>query len=178
MIGLALTLLALLSGTARAVENPADAIDRAEAAATDRIQTGVLNPILGAGKSSAFVRLTLIVKSDEDYSGRGGEGKATRTSLSGRVEASTAALSGIALDASTAAKTGEDERTQESSQTVAKGTDREVISRLYSNMRIVILHDENVPARKLDDVRRALLAIYGPGMMNGDIRFEAASFSQ
>lgn len=178
MIRLALTLLPLLAGASRAVDNPAAAIDRAEASATDRIQTGVLNPILGAGKSAAFVRLTLVVKSDEDYSGRGGEGKTTRTSLSGRVEASTGALSGIDLDPSTAAKTGEDERTQESSQTVGKATDRASISRLYTNMRIVVLHDENVPAKKLDDVRSALLAIYSPAVMNGEIRFVAASFSR
>ena len=174
----ALALLPILSSLSWAVDNPAAALDRAEASATERIQTGVLNPILGTGKGSAFVKLTLVVKSDEDYSGRGGEGKATRTSISGRLAVSTGVFSGFELDPSTAAKTGEDERTQESSQTVGKASDRSSISRIYSDMRIVVLHDENVPTKKLDDVRNALLAIYSPGLMNANIRFQGAQFAQ
>jgi hypothetical protein len=45
-------------------------------------------------------------------------------------------------------------------------------------MKVIVLHDENVPPKKLDDVRHALLAIYSPGLPNANIRFQAASFAQ
>jgi hypothetical protein len=165
-----LAFIQLLTMISWAAENPVMNLDRIETVTADRIQAGVLNPILGPGKSSAFVRLTLIVKNDVDYSERGGVGKSSR------------ALSDAKGAASKPSSTGEpiaddDDRTQESHQSVDKTNDRTAVSREYADFKIVVLHDEKLPPKKIEEVRAALLAIYEPELKAGDIRFQAASFA-
>lgn len=174
---LALALMPLLTVLSWASEDSVTILDRTEAAVADRMQTGVLNPILGAGRSSAFVRMTLIVKNDDDYSLRSGEGKTTRTLAPSGAAASSGSLSGFDLNPSTGSKAGDDDRTQEARQGVGKRNDRAAVSREYSDFKIVVLHDEKIPPKKLEDARRALLAIYGPELKSGDIRFQSAPFS-
>lgn len=175
---LALMLMPLLSAISWGAYDSVLTLDRVEAEVTDRIQTGVLNPILGAGKSSAFVKLTLAVKTEVEDSRRSGEGAArTRIAASPSVTASSGSFSGFALDLSTAPRAGDGERTQESRQTKGLTNERTAVLREFEAFKIVILYDENILPKALDDVRRALLAIYGPELKIGDIRFQSASFS-
>jgi hypothetical protein len=77
-----------------------------EAAMADRIQTKLLNPILGNGQSTAFV-----------------------------------------------------------------------LSRAHEDLKIFVLLDEGTPPEKIKEVNSALLAVYGPELKPGDVRFQTASFS-
>jgi hypothetical protein len=182
----ALMLLPLLAGLSMAAEDPALTLDRIEGSVTRRIQTGVLDPILGQGRSSAFVKLTLLVKRDDDRTERAGEGRMTRTRTRKDLHGDADFDKGSASDAASATRpdstseqsVGDDQRSQESHQTKGKTDDAATITSEYKDLRIVILHDDKAPPKKLEQVRAALLAIYGPDLKADDVRFQAASFEE
>jgi hypothetical protein len=190
---LAFALSAFVSDISTAAENSALIVNRIEDDVADRIQAGVLNPILGPGRSSAFVKLTLVVKSDGDSTERGGEGKSTKVrkgpasddddlskDFSSHAQpgiVASAANGGSAAGASLEPMTGDNGRTQEAHQRLEKTTDRTALSHEYEDLKIFVLLDERTPPQKIEEVNAALLAIYGTELKPGGVHFQAASFS-
>jgi hypothetical protein len=162
---LALLLLPLLALSASARENPALALQRLEAGMSDRIRTQVLDPILGPGEATAFVRLTLAVDSTRDGQKRMGEGETNK--VLDEAPGPGARKSADKTDSH-----------QLSRQTKSSGHERVVVSESYSDMRVVILHDSGVDAKKLDEVRTALVAIYKPDLKPAGVVFQSARFSR
>lgn len=158
----ALALVAFLAVISSAEENPALAVHRIEADVADRIQAGIANPIFGAGKSSVNVRLKLVVIRDENSDQKGGEGRSKKK---------------LKPEPAQNKSPGGDERTQESHQTADKTTARSEISLEYSDFKIVILHDAKIPTQKLEEVRAALVAVYGPELKPANIQFHSTVFN-
>ncbi|MBI2387288.1 MAG: hypothetical protein HYV14_14945 [Elusimicrobia bacterium] len=134
-----LLLLPFFVLTAWADDESLMTIHRIETETADRIQAKVLDPILGAGRSAAFVRLSLETKRDFEISDRSGEGRMTKTQSK--------------------AENG-DQQVQESRQTKGTKEERIASSIRYSAFHLTVLHDAKAPAAKLAAARSALLAVY------------------
>lgn len=182
-----LLLIPFLALAARADDESLTAIHRIETETADRIQAKVLDPILGAGQSSVFVRLRLDVKRTLELSDRVGDGQATKITVKNQLSISTAAktkdpesdqfdgfgFSDFPKPPYQAASS--QRRTQESRQTKGVKEERITISNQFPAFRLVILHDVNVPPGKRANVRSALLAVYKSE--NLDLKFHPVEFS-
>ncbi len=133
-----------------AEENPATSIHRIEVETADRIQSGILNPVLGVGRSSVFVRLGLSVERHFENSDKGGKGRTTSTKFQ---KPSPRPESDIYISSTT-------EIVQEAQQVKSQTEERATTSLRYTSFDAVILHDVNIPPKRLDAVREALTAIY------------------
>lgn len=184
----ALVLLPLLALTTWAEDDSLMTIHRLETETADRIQARVLDPILGAGQSSIFVKLKLEVKREYAYDDRSAEGQSTKikskTELVVATTTSTANTSendslfkSFGLDNSTIPpfQPNLEKRTQEARQSKGVKEERFTVSKRYTEFTVVILHDAKVPAGKLAGVRSALLASYRPENIN--IKFHTVEFS-
>lgn len=199
----ALAILPLLALASWAEDdNAALTIHRIETETADRIQFRILDPILGTGRASAFAKLAITVRHDQQRSMRAGEGRSTknisRASVSVATETTVCAeydrdlFRGFGLDQRTTTYvvvqeapadkiplqvTNAGEQTQHASQIKSTEEARQDFSTRYSAMSLVIIHDDRVPRRKLDQVRAALAAIYkpdAPAMTFLPLEFQAA----
>jgi hypothetical protein len=171
---LAFVLLPFLALTAWAEDESLMTIHRIETETADRIQTRVLDPILGAGQSSVFVRLALGAKRQYELSDRAGEGRLMTVKTKTGIEVSTAGAFGFDSDPSWQVPNG-DKQIQESRQTKGAKEERIALSMSYSGFHLTILHDTKVPAGKLAAVRSALLAVYKSEKL--DLKFHPVEFS-
>ncbi|MDD5302530.1 MAG: hypothetical protein PHS14_05405 [Elusimicrobia bacterium] len=183
-----LLLMPFLVLTSWADDDSLMTIHRIETETADRMQARVLDPILGAGQSSAFVKLKLEVKREYEYSDRTGEGLATKIKVKNEISLSTAAqtqdlendppFEGFGFADSTRSpyqQTNGQKQTQEARQAKGVKEERISVSNQYLRFRVVILHDAKAPAGKLAGVRSALLAIYK--QENMDIKFHPVEFA-
>lgn len=185
-----LLLLPLLALTSSAQEDSLLTIHRIETETADRIQSRVLDPILGAGQSSAFVKVTLEVKRAEESSDRAGVGRSGRVTSKAKIEASTSTaiwdmdgdsiFRGFGFGYPHSAKPPFEEtqgqrQMQEAHQTKGTKEERVTLSNSYRGSRVVILHDAKIPPSKIAAVRAALVAIYKPD--NLDLNFHPVEFS-
>jgi hypothetical protein len=169
-----LLLLPFFVLTARADDESLMTIHRIETETADRIQAKVLDPILGAGQSAAFVRLALESKREYETSDRAGEGRLTKVKTKTEVGVSTAGTFGSESDPRWQVPDG-DKQVQESRQTRGVKEERVELSTSYKGFRLTILHDARVPPGKLAAARSALLAVYKSE--KPDIRFHPVEFS-
>lgn len=179
-----LVLLPFLALMARADDGSLMTIHRIETETADRVQARVLDPILGAGQSTVYVRLALEMKREYQHSDRLGEGQTTK--VKSRVEpavaTTTTTMNANEGDAQcfgfgNCAKSPYDEKqTQESRQT--KGVKEEVfaVSYRYTGFHLVILHDAKISPSKIAAARTALQAIY-KRESGVDINFHPVEFS-
>lgn len=177
---LVLVLLPFIALTAWAEDESLTTIHRIETETADRIQTRVLDPILGAGQSSVFVKLRLEVKREYEYSDRSGEGRSTKmrskmeigvgtTMVASPFQEVTEAFSGFGFSGTPThlkaanvpwQESSEQKQNQEASQTKGVKEERYAMWTYHKDFRVIILHDAKVPQSKLSSVRSALLAIY------------------
>lgn len=171
---LALILLPLFTLTARADDESLMTIHRIETETADRIQARVLDPILGPGLSSVFVKLKLEVTRTHESSDHVGEGQAKKFTVKNELSISTAAkakdleydlFGGFGFTDSVKPPyqaTSSQKQAQESRQTKSVKEERIGMRTYHKEFRLIILHDARVPQSKLSGVRSALLAICAP----------------
>ena len=170
---LALVLLPFFALTAGAEDESLMTIHRIETETADRIQARVLDPILGAGQSSVFVKLALETRRDYEHSDRVGEGQATKIKVKNEISISTTtkakdlekhpSFEGFGFADTTRPpyqETNGAKQVQESRQTKGVNETRLAMSNHYTGLHLAILHDARIPPSKIASVRTALLAIY------------------
>lgn len=171
---LLLLLLPFFVLTARADDKSLMTIHRIETEIADRIQARVLDPILGTGQGTAFVRMALEAKREYEVSDRAGEGRLMKVKTKTEVGVSTSGTFGFESDPRWQVPNG-DKQVQESRQTQGVKEERVELSISYLGLRLTILHDANVPPRKLAAAKSALLAVYKSE--KPDIRFHPVEFN-
>lgn len=148
---LALAILPLITLSAWSSDvDIAMGIHRIEIETADRIQTGIVNPILGPGRGFVFVRLELTVEHQIESSDKGGQGRTTSTKLQKPGPGSDLE---IYFSSST-------EIMQEARQVKNLKDDHHRLTRRYAPFEVIILHDLNVPRKKLEVVSAALTEVY------------------
>lgn len=161
-----LLLLPLLALTSSAQEDSLLTIHRIETETADRIQSRVLDPMLGAGQSSVFVKLALEAKRDYEQSDRFGEGRVAKVKVKNE----------IAISTGTGAQDPDERQEQESRQTKDVKETRLGMSNRYTGFHVAILHDARIPPSKIASVRTALLAVY-KWESGVDINFHPVEFN-
>lgn len=183
-----LFLIPLLALTTRAEDESLMTIHRIETETADRIQARVLDPILGPGQSSVFVKLKLEMKREREVSDRSGEGRSTTFRIKNELTLSTSPKTagaekdswfwGIGLTDATRLpyqQSSGHQQAQEASQMKGSAEERIAISGRYASFRLVILHDAKIAPSRIAAVRGALLAVYRSE--NADIKFHPVEFS-
>lgn len=184
-----LLVIPLLALAARADDRSLMTIHRLEIETADRIQNRVLDPILGPGQSSVFVKLALEVKQDYEHSDRLGEGQATKVKIKNEISIATTTkakdsenhpvFEGFGFADTTRPpyqETNGAKQTQESRQTKGVKEIRLAMSYRYMGLHLAILHDARIPPSKIASVRTALLAVY-KWESGVDINFHPVEFS-
>ncbi len=186
-MNLILVLLPFLALTARAEDESLMTIHRIETETAERIQARVLDPILGAGQTSIFVRMKLEVKRTHELSDRFGDGQASKITTKTELSISTTAKStdlkndlfggfGFPDTVKPPYQTiRRQKQTQESRQTKDVTEDRTTLASASTGLRLVILHDAKIAPSRIAAVRGALLAVYRSE--NADIKFHPVEFS-
>lgn len=182
-----LLLIPLFALTARADDESLMTIHRIEAETADRIQARVLDPILGAGQSSIFVRMKLEVKRTHELSDRVGIGRSGKIASETKVSASSGTtvwdmdsdslfmgfLSNFVKPPFEA--TAGQKQLQEAHQTRGTKEERVTLASERIGLRLVILHDAKIAPGRIAAVRAALLAVYRSE--HADIKFHPVEFS-
>lgn len=127
-----------------------------------KIQTQVLDPILGMGRAYVFLEAGAELVSSAERESKSGRGKMHKA------QAKAEEGKGADKDAM---------QEQTASQEKNSSEARRSLRMELSGMKLRILHDSSVPAKALKEVKEALLALYPGRLKAGDIVFIAAPFS-
>lgn len=186
---LVLVLLPILALTSRAEDDSLMSVHRIETETADRIQARVLDPILGAGQSSVFVKVKLEVMREQDRSDRMGEGHSAKLRSKMEISVTTATAQwGMDVDPlmgsfgvgnsviSPHKDTRGQTQAQDARQSSSTKEERSMMSNRFTMIRLVVLHDANVSPSKIAGVRAALLAVY-KWESGVDIKFHPVEFS-
>ena len=205
-IALALLVSLVSAGPCRAQEGDSPTpVIQAENHAADDIQRKILDPILGADRSSVFVRLSLTVIHTENSSKQSGSGMAKKFKRkSDAVAASTGSLTSDRIftdfgfeddreeDGAKRAELAASEASGGSagaaqtagmaahSQTAEQSRANFVSSTTWrtdaAEFRVSVLYDRDIPAAEIDLARQALLDVYAGQLDAKSLRFIPTRF--
>lgn len=130
--------------------------------AESKIQTQVLDPLLGQGRAYVFLEAGAELISSSELERKSGKGKVSK--------AQPQAEEGKAQDKDSVQE-------QTASQEKNSSESRRALRLELSGMKLRILHDSSLPAKALKEVKEALLALYPGRLKAGDIVFVPAPFA-
>ena len=153
---------ALLAGPARAGDGgcagEAQAITDAVEA---KVQTKVLDPLLGRGAAYAFLDLKVQLDGSWEEQSRSGTGETH-----------------VLLPGEDAAKGGNKTLNQTAVQGKGSSEKKTVLKLAPAAMKLRVLHDSALAAEKLRSVREALLALFPGALKTEDLVFVPAEFAK
>lgn len=152
------------------------------------IQENILNPILGAGRSSVLVDMEILVIQDTQSGSRSGSGLARRYKSSSPHEEPVRGTDDfdqdigpdLTLHASTAAPAPKsfNLREQNSRQIKTMDESRSRVKIELANLRVSVLHDAGLPAGALAAARKTLLAVYGKTLSPDRLKLIPIAFAR
>lgn len=158
--------LALAAGPLSAGETRLEALADIAYAAEVKIQTQVLDTMLGKGKAFAFLELKAELRSDSEEHLRSGVGE-------------TRADAGDEKPQEKPGKEGVEKKAMQQARQEKKSSEKRRSFKLEPReMKLRLLCDKTVPAEKLKAVKETLAALYPGALKPEDITVVAAEFAR